>query len=325
MNAVIHPTIPPPHGGLFTKLRRSTAFLPLVGLVAISAFMIIATDNFLSFSNLQNIALQSSINAIIAVGMTAAILTGGIDLSVGAVVALAGTLAAGLMVNMNVPMSAAVPLGLFVGAGFGLFNGYCVAYLRMPPIIVTLATMGIARGLALIYTGGYPIDGLPDAFAFLGGGVIAGIKVPVLIMLMTYLVAYVLLNMAPFGRYVYAIGGNEEATRLSGVRVSRYKLMVYGLSGLTAGIAGIVQAARVTSGQPGVGVGFELDAIAAVVMGGTSIAGGRGAIVGTLVGALLLGVLNNGLNMLGVSPYLQLIIKGGIVLFAIFISREAKR
>lgn len=171
MNATAtHPVPPVPAGGLFTRLRRSTAFLPLVGLIAISVFMIVATDNFLSWSNLQNIALQSSINAIIAVGMTAAILTGGIDLSVGAVVALSGTLASGMMVQFGLPPMLAVPLGLGVGVVIGLFNGYCVAYLRMPPIIVTLATMGIARGIALIYTGGYPIDGLPDSFAFLGGG-----------------------------------------------------------------------------------------------------------------------------------------------------------
>jgi ribose transport system permease protein len=312
-------------GGFYTQLRKSTAFLPLVGLVAVAVFMTVATDNFLSVDNLLNIALQSSIVGIIAVGMTAAILTGGIDLSVGAVVALSGTLCSGLMVQFGMPVPLAVLLGIAVGALFGLFNGYCVAYLRMPPIIVTLATMGIARGIALIYTGGYPISGLPDSFAFLGSGEILGIKSPIIIMLLTYAVAFVLLNMAPFGRYVYAIGGNEEATRLSGVPVARYKLLVYALSGLTAAIAGIVQAARVTSGQPGVGVGFELDAIAAVVMGGTSIAGGRGFIIGTLVGALLLGVLNNGLNMLGVSPYLQLVIKGVIVLLAIFISREAKR
>lgn len=315
----------PPRSSLFAAVRKSSAFLPLVGLIGISVFMTLATDNFLSVANLQNIVLQSSINAIIAVGMTAAILTGGIDLSVGAVVALSGTLCAGLMVHYGLGIPAAVFLGIVVGIVFGLFNGYCVAYLRMPPIIVTLATMGIARGIALIYTGGYPVDGLPDAFAFLGGGVVAGIKTPIVIMLITYLGAYVLLNLAPFGRYVYAIGGNEEATRLSGVSVARYKLLVNALSGLTAAVAGIVQAARVTSGQPGVGVGFELDAIAAVVMGGTSIAGGRGAIIGTLVGALLLGVLNNGLNMIGVSPYMQLIIKGGIVLLAIFISRESKR
>ncbi|NML34466.1 ABC transporter permease [Paraburkholderia antibiotica] len=319
------PVLPAATGGFFTQLRRSTAFLPLVGLVVISVFMVFMTDNFLSVSNLQNIALQSSINGIIAVGMTAAILTGGVDLSVGAVVALSGTLCAGLMVRFGIPMFLAVLLGIAVGVVFGMFNGYCVAYLRMPSIIVTLATMGVARGLALIYTGGYPIDGLPDSFSFLGDGVVAGIKLPILIMLLTYGIAFVLLNMAPFGRYVYAIGGNEEAARLSGVRVSRYKLLVYALSGLTAGIAGIVLASRITSGQPGAGVGFELDAIAAVVMGGTSIAGGRGAILGTLVGALLLGVLNNGLNIMGVSPYLQLIVKGGIVLLAIFISREARR
>lgn len=312
-------------GDFFAQLRRSTVLLPLVGLLVISTFMIFATDNFLSVGNLQNIALQSSINGIIAVGMTAAILTSGVDLSVGAVVALSGTVCAGLMVNSSVPMPLAVVSGLLIGFAAGIFNGYCVASLRMPPIIVTLATMGIARGLALIYTSGYPIDGLPDSFAFLGAGELAGIKVPILIMLLTYGVAFVLLNMAPFGRYVYAIGGNEEATRLSGVRVSRYKLLVYALSGLTAALAGIVQAARVTSGQPGVGMGFELDAIAAVVMGGTSIAGGRGAILGTLVGALLLGVLNNGLNIMGVSPYVQLVAKGGIVLLAIFISREATR
>ncbi|SMG60377.1 ABC transporter permease [Paraburkholderia susongensis] len=320
-----HPVMPAPAGGFFTQLRRSTAFLPLVGLIVISVFMVVMTDNFLSVGNLQNIALQSSINGIIAVGMTAAILTGGVDLSVGAVVALSGTLCAGMMVRFGMPVFVAVLLGIAVGAVFGMFNGYCVAYLRMPSIIVTLATMGVARGLALIYTGGYPIDGLPDSFSFLGDGVVAGIKVPILVMLLTYAIAFVLLNLAPFGRYVYAIGGNEEATRLSGVRVARYKLLVYALSGLTAAIAGIVLASRITSGQPGAGVGFELDAIAAVVMGGTSIAGGRGAILGTLVGALLLGVLNNGLNIMGVSPYLQLIVKGGIVLLAIFISRETRR
>jgi ribose transport system permease protein len=325
MSRIISRPAPALPGDFFAQLQRSTVFLPLVGLLVISTFMIFATDNFFSVGNLQNIALQSSINGIIAVGMTAAILTGGVDLSVGAVVALSGTVCAGLMVNSGLPMPLAVVSGLLLGLAAGIFNGYCVASLRMPPIIVTLATMGIARGLALIYTSGYPIDGLPDSFAFLGAGELAGIKVPILIMLLTYGVAFVLLNMAPFGRYVYAIGGNEEATRLSGVRVSRYKLLVYALSGLTAALAGIVQAARVTSGQPGVGMGFELDAIAAVVMGGTSIAGGRGAILGTLVGALLLGVLNNGLNIMGVSPYVQLVAKGGIVLLAIFISREARR
>ena len=307
------------------RWRQSSAFLPSAGLLLVSAFMVVFTEHFLSLDNLLNIALQSSINGIIAAGMTAAILTGGIDLSVGAVVALSGTLCAGLMVQFGLPIAPAVALGLASGALFGAFNGVCVAWLRMPPIIVTLATMGIARGLALLYTQGYPIDGLPEAFAWLGSGVFAGLKLPVWIMLGCYALAFVLLNRAPLGRYIYAIGSNEEATRLSGVPVARYKLAVYVFSGLMAAIAGVVQAARVTSGQPGVGVGFELDAIAAVVLGGTSIAGGRGAVLGSLVGALLLGVLNNGLNMLGISPYLQLVIKGLIVLLAIFISRERRR
>lgn len=312
-----------PHG--LRVWRQSSTFLPCVGLLVVTLIMVVSTEHFLSVDNLLNIALQSSINGIIAVGLTAAILTGGIDLSVGAIVALSGTLCAGLMVHSGVPLLPAVALALMCGLVFGLFNGFCVAWLRMPPIIVTLATMGIARGLALLYTGGYPIDGLPDAFAWLGSGVWLGLKIPVLIMLACYVLVYQLLHKMPMGRYVYAIGSNEEATRLSGVPVPRYKMAVYALSGLTAAIAGIVQAARVTSGQPGVGVGFELDAIAAVVLGGTSIAGGRGALLGSLIGALLLGVLNNGLNMWGISPYLQLVIKGAIVLLAIFVSRERRR
>ncbi|MBV8617282.1 MAG: ABC transporter permease [Curvibacter sp.] len=306
------------------RWRASSAFLPCTGLLLVSAFMMVFTEHFLSLDNLLNIALQASINGIIAVGMTAAILSGGIDLSVGAVVALSGTLSSGLMVQFGLPIAPAMALGLASGALFGLFNGACVAWLQMPPIIVTLATMGIARGLALLYTGGYPIDGLPESFAWLGSGTVLGLKVPVLIMLGCYAAGCLLLHSAAFGRYVYAIGSNELATRLSGVPVARYKMAVYALSGFTAAIAGLVQAARVTSGQPGVGVGFELDAIAAVVLGGTSIAGGRGALMGSLVGALLLAVLNNGLNMLGISPYLQLVIKGLIVLLAIFISRERR-
>ena len=308
----------------FAQARRSSVFFPLVGLVAVCIVMIATTDNFLSFDNFVNIARQVSINAIIAVGMTCAILSGGIDLAVGAVMALSGTLMAGLMVK-GVPPSAAIFIGLSVGLLFGLVNGFFVAFADMPPIIVTLATMGIARGLALIYTGGYPIDGLPDSFAFFGRGAVLGLQTPVLIMLLVFLLAYLLLNQTPIGRYIYAIGGNEEATRLSGVRVSRYKLLVYALSGFTAALAGLVLSSRLMSGQPNSGVSFELDAIAAVVMGGTSISGGRGSIVGTLVGALMLGVLNNGLNMMGVSPYVQNIIKGLIILFAIYISRERRK
>ncbi|OXJ31665.1 MULTISPECIES: ABC transporter permease [Burkholderia] len=314
----------PPPGAMWAQLRRSTLFYPLVGLIVVCIAMMIASPSFLSAANLENVLRQVSINAIIAVGMTCVILTGGIDLSVGSVMALSGTLAAGLMVA-GVNAVAALAIGIAVGLGFGFLNGVFVAFAGMPPIIVTLATMGIARGLALIYTGGYPIDGLPDWVAFFGSGKVFGIQAPVLIMLVVYAVAWLLLDRMPFGRYVYAIGGNEQATRLTGVRVARVKLIVYTLAGLTSALAAIVLTGRLMSGQPNAGVGFELDAIAAVVMGGTSISGGRGAILGTLVGALLLGVLNNGLNMIGVNPYVQNVIKGGIILLAIYISRERSR
>ena len=313
-----------PKPGALTRMRRSPYFFPLIGLVAVSIVMALTTENFLSSDNFLNIARQVSINAIIAVGMTCVILSGGIDLSVGSVMALSGTLMAGMMVA-GVSPSAAIALGLGVGLAFGLFNGFFVAYAGMPPIIVTLATMGIARGLGLIYTGGYPIDGLPEAFAFFGRGNVLGVQTPVVIMLLVFALAYLLLDHTPIGRYIYAIGGNEEAARLSGVRVSRYKLLTYALSGLMCSIAGLVLSSRLMSGQPNSGIGFEMDAIAAVVMGGTSITGGRGSIVGTLIGALMLGVLNNGLNMMGVSPYVQNIIKGLIILFAIYISRERRK
>ncbi len=304
-------------------LRRSTTFYPLVGLVAVCVAMVFASDSFLSAANLENVLRQVSINAIIGVGMTCVIVTGGIDLSVGSVMALSGTLAAGLLVA-GANGAAALAAGIGVGVALGAANGLFVAFAGMPPIIVTLATMGIARGLALIYTGGYPIDGLPDWVRFFGSGKVLGVQMPVLTMLAVYALAWLMLERMPFGRYVYAIGGNEHATRLSGVRVSRVKLAVYTFAGLTSALAALVLTGRLMSGQPNAGGGFELDAIAAVVMGGTSIAGGRGSIVGTLVGALLLGVLNNGLNMIGVNPYVQNVIKGAIILLAIYIGRERR-
>ncbi len=305
-------------------LRRSTLFYPALGLIFVCVVMSFASDSFLTLSNVENIGRQVSINAIIAVGMTYVILTGGIDLSVGSVMALAGTLAAGLMVGgLNAGVALVVALG--VGLAFGAGNGFFVAYGGMPPIIVTLATMGIARGLALIYTGGYPVDGLPSWVSFFGNGHVLGVQTPILIMLVVYALAWVLLERMPFGRYVYAIGGNEQATRLSGVRVTPAKLLVYAISGLTSAIAAVVLTSRLMSGQPNAGIGFELDAIAAVVLGGTSIAGGRGSVIGTLLGALLLGVLNNGLNMVGVNPYVQTVVKGAIILGAIYIGRERAR
>lgn len=309
-------------GSVFRSLFASPLALPLIGLIVVSVLMGLASDNFFSVSNLLNVLRQVSIVAILAVGMTFVILTGGIDLSVGAVMAFSGTIAAGLMVNMGMPAGVGLLAGLLVGFGLGMFNGILVAWGRMPAIIVTLATMGIARGLGLIYSGGYPISGLPSWISWFGVGRIGIVPVPVIAMVLVYLVAWVLLHRTAFGRHVYAIGGNETAAKLSGVKTERVKLAVYTISGVTACLAALILTGRLMSGQPNAGVGFELDAIAAVVLGGTAIAGGRGLILGTLIGAVLLGILNNGLNLMGINPYLQDVIKGFIILLAIYIGRE---
>ncbi|MFK0333996.1 ABC transporter permease [Rhizobium sp. NPDC090275] len=306
----------------FGSMAHSPLALPFAGLVVVSILMGIASDNFFSLGNIMNVLRQVSINGIIAVGMTMVILTGGIDLSVGAVMALVGTLVAGLMVKAGLPGGAALSVGVMVGPLIGLLNGFLVAWGRMPSIIVTLATMGMARGIGLIYSGGYPISGIPGWVSWFGVGRVGFVPVPVILMAVIYALAWIILNRTPFGRHVYAIGGNELAAKLSGVKTRRVKLSVYAISGLTASLAAVVLTGRLMSGQPNAGVGFELDAIAAVVLGGTAIAGGRGLILGTLIGAVLLGILNNGLNLMGINPYLQDVIKGGIILLAIYIGRE---
>lgn len=297
-----------------------------IGFIGLCLLMTLASDKFLEYDNLINIVRQVSINGILAVGMTFVILTSGIDLSVGSVMAISSTVIAGAMVNLGLPSVVAVLLGILVGAICGLINGTLVAYAKMPPIIVTLAMMEIPRGLALLYTGGYPLSGLPTKFSFLGRGYLLNvIPMPVVIMIIIYLIAYIILNHLPMGRYIYAIGGNEEAVRLSGVKVKKYKIIAYLISGLTAAVTGVVLTSRLMSGQPMAGVGFELDAIAAVVLGGTDIAGGRGNILGTFLGVLIMGVLSNGLNLMGVSPYVQRVLKGLIILLAIYFSSKKKK
>jgi len=308
---------------LMGQIRKKPELLSLMGFIFLTLLMIVTTDTFLTPENLTNVARQVSINAVIAIGMTMVILTGGIDLSVGAVMSLSGTISAGMMLS-GLPIIVAVLGGLLVGLFFGILNGILVAYGRLPAIIVTLAMMEIPRGIGLLYTNGYPLSGLPDSFAILGRGAVFGIQTPILVMIVMYIGAFFLLNRFPFGRYVYALGGNEEAARLSGIKVRAYKLYVFGLSGLTAAISGIVLTSRLMSGQPNAGIGFELDAIAAVVLGGTDINGGKGHILGTLIGALMLGVLNNGLNLIGVSPYMQKVLKGVVILIAIYLSSERK-
>jgi ribose transport system permease protein len=250
--------------------------------------------------------------------MTLVIITGGIDLSVGAVMTLAMTFGAGAMLaGMPVPLAIALALG--TGIACGAANGVLIAYARLPAIIVTLAMMEVPRGIALLYTGGYPLSNLPAAFGPLGRGEILGVHVPTLVMLAVVVMGQLFLTRFVAGRAFYALGGNEEAARLAGLPVNRYKLLAYTLSGFTAALAGVVLASRLMSGQPNAGIGFELDAIAAVVLGGTSIAGGRGSVVGTLIGAVTLGVLNNGLNLMSVSPYTQKILKGVIIVVAIYL------
>lgn len=303
---------------------KNPVFYPLMGFLCVFIIMVLVTDNFLTANNLTNIGRQVSVNAIIAVGMTFAILTSGIDLSVGSVMALAGTIMAGLMAS-GMPISMAILIGLALGSLLGAINGFLVAFAKMPAFIVTLAMLGIARGLALIYTGGYPISGLDKAFAFFGRGSIAGIETPIFIMLIVYIIAYIVLTYTPFGRHVYAVGGNAEASRLSGIKVNKILFLVYTISGFTSALAGLILTSRLMSGQPNAGVAFELDAIAAVVLGGAAMNGGKGTIIGTLIGALLLGVLNNGLNLIGINPYVQNVIKGIIILIAIYVGTEKKK
>lgn len=279
---------------------------------------------FLSTSNLLNVLRQVSINAILALGMTVVILKGGIDLSVGSLLALAGALAAGLALS-GLPPALAMGLGVGTALALGTLQGLLVAYAGLPPFIVTLAGLTAFRGLTLVYTGGRPITGLPDPFLFLGNGALLGIPVPVVAMLAFLLLTHLLLQNTALGRYLYAIGGNEEAARLSGVPVARIKVFAYAYSGLAAGLAALVLTGRLNSAQPTAGTGFELDAIAAAVVGGTSLAGGRGTAWGTFLGALIIGVLNNGMNLLNVSSFYQLIAKGAVIVLALLVDRLVRR
>lgn len=305
------------------RLFNKPEMFTLVGFIVLMIIMSFGSEQFLTAANLTNVLRQVSIVGILAVGMTFVILIGGIDLSVGSVMALTGTLMAGIMVNYSMNPIIAVLAGIAVGSLIGYITGSLVAYARIPAIIVTLAMMEIARGAGLLYTGGYPLSGLPNSFSIIGRGYLFGfIPIPVLIMAIVFFVAYVILNHLPFGRYIYAIGGNEEAVRLSGIKVKKYKIMVFVISGITASISGMILISRLMSGQPNAGEGYELSAIAAVVLGGTSIAGGRGHIGGTLLGALLMGVLSNGLNLMGVSSYVQMVLTGVIIIGAIYLSSK---
>lgn len=306
------------------SIFQKTGVVSLIALVVLLIVMTIANRQFLSFENIVNISRQIAINGIVAAGMTFVILTGGIDLSVGAVMALTGTAAAACMVNYNLSPAIAIIVGLLIGLAIGLLNGFLVAYMKIPAIIATLATQMVARGLGLIYTGGYPLSGLPkETFGMIGNSYVFGIiPTPFVILVVVYIISYMILNRRALGRYIYALGGNEEAVRLSGINIKKTKMKPFIICGLAAAIAGIIATSRLLSGQPNSATGAEMDAIAAVVLGGTSIAGGRGHIVGSFIGAIILGVISNGLNFMGATPYVQMVFKGVIIIFAIYASSK---
>jgi ribose transport system permease protein len=305
-------------------LNAARRFGTVIGLVVLCAVLWILTPHFMTVSNLLNVAEQTSINAVVAVGMTFVILSAGIDLSVGSIVALAGVVL-GAALQAGQPLALALSLALATGAACGLANGTLISWGGLPPFIVTLGTMSIARGAALLFTEGRPVSGFDPSFRVLATGRVGFVPAPVIAMALVYLAAHFVLTRTTFGRYVYAIGGNEEATRLSGVSIRFHKTMIYGVSGLTSAMAAVILTARLNSAQPIAGMMYELDAIAATVIGGTSLMGGDGTLAGTLVGALIMGVLRNGLNLLGVSSFLQQIVIGGVIVVAVLLDTVLKR
>ncbi|KAB2488229.1 ribose ABC transporter permease RbsC [Priestia endophytica] len=296
---------------------------PLLGFIILVAIVSILNPSFLEPLNLLNLLRQVAINALIAFGMTFVILTGGIDLSVGSILALSSALIAGMIVSGIDPILA-ILIGCILGAIMGAINGLLITKGKMAPFIATLATMTIFRGLTLVYTDGNPITGLGENYAFqlFGRGYFLGIPVPAITMIIAFAVLWVILHKTSFGRKTYAIGGNEKAALISGIKVPRVKVMIYALAGLLSALAGAILTSRLNSAQPTAGTSYELDAIAAVVLGGTSLSGGRGLIVGTLIGALIIGTLNNGLNLLGVSSFFQMVVKGVVILIAVLIDRK---
>jgi len=281
------------------------------------------SDRFLTLNNAVNILRQSTINGIIAVGMTYVILTAGIDLSGGAVLALCTVVTADLL-QKGVQVPLAVIAGLGLGAGLGLVNGLIITKARVPPFVATLGMMTVARGLALTYTQGRPITGLPDSFRFMGTGSLGPVPMPIVIAGLAFTLGYILLTRTRVGEYILALGNNPIAARYAGIATDRYITFVYALAGLLAALAGMILVARLNSAQPTAGLGYEFDAIAAVVVGGTSFAGGEGGLGGTLLGVLVIAVLNNGLNLLNVSSFYQPVVTGVVIALALLLYRAIR-
>lgn len=306
---------------LFKKLQ------PLVALLMMVVALSLLSDKFLTFANQRNILLQISVNLCLSIGMTLIILTGGIDLSVGAILAFAGAVAAGLLKNGLVLKSLGVVLqftllgaivgGIIAGVALGWFNGFAVTRFKLPPFVATLGMFSIARGLTMLWTGGFPITDLGPQFGFIGVGFWLGVPMAVWISAGLVALFYILSRSTTLGRYIYAVGGSEKAAAFSGINVKRVKLWVYVLGGALSAVGGIILTARLDAADPKAGLGYELDSIAAVVIGGTSLSGGRGSILGTVLGCLIIGVLNNGLFLLDVSPFWQQVVKGFVIIAAV--------
>jgi ribose transport system permease protein len=309
-------------------LKRSQS---LIALVVMVIALTVLSDKFLTFANGRNILLQISVNLCLSIGMTLIILTGGIDLSVGAILAFAGAFAAGLLKN-GVAMKAfgvvlqftpfgAIVAGIFAGFVLGWFNGIAITRFKLPPFVATLGMLSIARGLTMLWTGGFPITDLGPQFGFIGAGFIFGVPMAVWISAALVVIFVVISRRTILGRYIYAVGGSEKASAFSGLNVNHIKIWVYALGGALAAVAGLIVTARLDAADPKAGLGYELDSIAAVVIGGTSLRGGRGSILGTVLGCLIIGVLNNGLFLLDVSPFWQQVVKGFVILAAVAIDK----
>lgn len=303
---------------LFNKYGILMVFLILFILLTV------ITNTFFTSRNLINVLKQVSINGIISVGMMCVLLTGGIDLSVGSIVALSGIVATTFAHPGEYPVIVPIILDVLAGAACGVVNGTLVAFLNLPAFIATLGMLSVASGVALVLSKGRPISNLSDQFRYIGGGTILGLPILIYILAAVFLIGYLILSWTKFGRYLYAIGGNEEAAKASGLSVARIKLFVYMISGICAGLAGTVLASRINAGQPNSGEGYELDAIAAVVIGGTSLNGGIGKVSGTILGVLIVGVINNGMDLLNISSYYQKIVKGSIIVLAVLLDRITK-
>jgi len=298
--------------------------LPFFSLIALFVILAIASPYFLTATNLSAVVRQTAVINIMALGMTLIIVSGGIDLSVGAILAFSGTVGAMAMAGGQ-PMWVGILVGVVCGLAWGWLNGFLTTWLKIPPFIVTLGTLGIARGLTLIISGGLPVVGLPKELAFLGEGRVFGLPFVLLVLLICAAITHVILHQTKLGRYTYAIGSNVHAAVYAGIPVSRYTISVYAISGALCGLAAMIETSRLMTGQPTAGMGYELQVIAAVVIGGGSLTGGEGSVIGTLIGAFIMGLLANGSDLLGINPYLQQAIIGAIIILAVALDEARKR